>query len=56
MNKEEREKVFWEDVKKHNDKISGDGVALVDHDYYWRPINEAPHGVMPLLRLVCGLT
>ena len=27
------------------DKVSGDGVAYVDHDYYWRPINEAPHGV-----------
>ena len=27
------------------DKISGDGVACVDHSYYWRSLTSAPHGV-----------
>ena len=27
------------------DKISSDGAACVDHDYFWRPLHTAPHGV-----------
>ncbi len=27
------------------DKITKDGVACIDLNYYWRPIEEAPHGV-----------
>jgi len=55
LNKGEREKVFWEDVKKHNDKVSGDGTAYVDHDYYWRPLETAPHGVKLQLLSIYGV-
>lgn len=27
------------------EKISGDGVACVDQDYYWRKLDTAPSGV-----------
>ena len=27
------------------DKISSDGAACVDHDYYWRKLETAPQGV-----------
>ena len=37
------------------DKISGDGVACVDHDYFWRPIETAPHGVKLQLLSIYGV-
>lgn len=27
------------------DKVSSDGAAYVDHDYYWRELKTAPYGV-----------
>ena len=38
-----------------NDKISGDGAACVDHDYFWRPIETAPHGVKLQLLSIYGV-
>lgn len=43
---------FW---IKHNDKVSGDGAAYVDHDYYWRPLETAPHGVKLQLLSIYGV-
>jgi hypothetical protein len=36
-------------------KISGDGKACVDHDYYWRPLDTAPHGVKVQLLSIYGV-
>ena len=40
---------------KMTDKVSGDGAAYVDHDYYWRPIETAPHGVKLQLLSIYGV-
>jgi hypothetical protein len=40
---------------KMTDKISGDGAAYVDHDYYWRPLETAPHGVKLQLLSIYGV-
>ena len=37
------------------DKITKDGVACIDLNYYWRPIEEAPHGVKLQLLSVYGV-
>ena len=37
------------------DKVSGDGTAYVDHDYYWRPLETAPHGVKLQLLSIYGV-
>ena len=41
--------------KMMTDKISGDGAACVDHDYFWRPIETAPHGVKLQLLSIYGV-
>ena len=40
---------------KMTDKVSGDGTAYVDHDYYWRPIETAPHGVKLQILSIYGV-
>ena len=48
-------KPLYSAQKGTNDKISGDGAACVDHDYFWRPIETAPHGVKLQLLSIYGV-
>ena len=42
-------------LKNMTDRISGDGVAMVYHSYYWRPLETAPHGVKLQLLSIYGV-
>ena len=41
--------------KMMTDKISSDGAACVDHDYFWRPLHTAPHGVKVQMLSIYGV-
>ena len=46
---------LYKGEERMTDRISGDGAACVDHDYFWRPIETAPHGVKLQLLSIYGV-